>query len=328
MLMGIAGRTALVSKVISVRRRIVRRVITIRLEVMPTLIPAKRAREPTITRLRLEITEADNLFLLVQRVGSITSTNMGRRSMSRSSNLKFVIACLGFCIVVWFPTCFAYGDNLSNCLDGKYPILCDKSKLNDQQRKQAENAERRENLNTCLSGRYPSLCKKQLLNTEELSKAIAAEDQQNLSTCLTGKYPSLCKKNRLTENQRITVEKAEKAENLNTCLSGRFKILCKHELLTPSESNLVTQAEKNYVPPPSSSRKKGGGYRTCESGHWIDAVMSDGEIVKLEDGSLWEIDSGDQIDTMLWLPMTDIVACPDKLINTEDNETAGARRLR
>jgi hypothetical protein len=248
--------------------------------------------------------------------------------MSQSSNLKLVIACLGCCIGIWFSTGFAYADNLSNCLDGKYPILCDKSKLNDQQRKQAEIAERRENLNTCLSGRYPTLCKKQLLNAEELSKVISAEDQENLATCLTGKYPSLCKKNRLTENQRKTVEKAEKVENLNTCLSGRFKILCKHELLTTEESKLVIQAEKNYAPPPTSSRKKGGGYRTCESGHWIDEVMSDGGIVKLEDGSLWEIDSVDRIDTMLWLPTTDIVACPDKLINTEDNETAGARRLR
>jgi hypothetical protein len=56
--------------------------------------------------------------------------------------------------------------------------------------------------------------------------------------------------------------------------------------------------------------------------------MDDGTIVKLEDGSLWEIDSVDRIDTMLWLPTTDVTVCDDKLINTEDNETVGARRLR
>ena len=70
------------------------------------------------------------------------------------------------------------------------------------------------------------------------------------------------------------------------------------------------------------------GYSKCESGHWVDEVMSDGEIVKLEDGSLWVIDFVDRIDTMLWLPTTDIIACPNKLINTDDNETAVARRLR
>lgn len=56
--------------------------------------------------------------------------------------------------------------------------------------------------------------------------------------------------------------------------------------------------------------------------------MDSGRLVQLEDGSLWEIDPVDRIDTMLWLPVTDIVVCDDKLINTEDKETADARRLR
>jgi hypothetical protein len=67
---------------------------------------------------------------------------------------------------------------------------------------------------------------------------------------------------------------------------------------------------------------------SCESGHWIDTVSDDGTVVKLEDGSIWEVDEGDAIDSALWLPITDILACGDKLINTEDNETVTARRLR
>lgn len=66
----------------------------------------------------------------------------------------------------------------------------------------------------------------------------------------------------------------------------------------------------------------------CESGHWIDSVMDDGGIIKLEDGSLWEVDSIDRIDSMLWLPISNIVVCPYKLINTDDDETVGARRIR
>jgi hypothetical protein len=66
----------------------------------------------------------------------------------------------------------------------------------------------------------------------------------------------------------------------------------------------------------------------CESGHWVDSVSDDGDIVKLEDGSVWEIAAVDTVDSMLWLPTTDIIACDDKLINTEDNETVEATRLK
>lgn len=66
----------------------------------------------------------------------------------------------------------------------------------------------------------------------------------------------------------------------------------------------------------------------CESGHWIASVNRDGEIVILEDGSVWLVDPIDQIDSMLWLPISDVVACNDKLINTDDGETVSARRIR
>jgi hypothetical protein len=66
----------------------------------------------------------------------------------------------------------------------------------------------------------------------------------------------------------------------------------------------------------------------CESGHWISSVNRDGEVIILEDGSVWLVDPIDQIDSSLWLPISDIVACSDKLINVDDNETVGARRVR
>ena len=84
---------------------------------------------------------------------------------------------------------------------------------------------------------------------------------------------------------------------------------------------------KQYAnkPLPRSRRFSSSG---CEAGHWVDSVSNDGQIVKLEDGSIWEVDAVDAIDSALWLPTTDIVACDDKLINTEDNETVSATRLR
>ena len=66
----------------------------------------------------------------------------------------------------------------------------------------------------------------------------------------------------------------------------------------------------------------------CESGHWVKHVSDDGTIVILEDGSVWQIGGGDEIDTALWLPVTAITACDDKLINTDDGEVAAANRIR
>jgi hypothetical protein len=68
-------------------------------------------------------------------------------------------------------------------------------------------------------------------------------------------------------------------------------------------------------------------FAACEGGHWIKSVSSDGEIVVLEDGSIWQVDSLDTIDSALWLPTTNIVACDDKLINTDDDETVEAVRI-
>jgi hypothetical protein len=66
---------------------------------------------------------------------------------------------------------------------------------------------------------------------------------------------------------------------------------------------------------------------SCDEGHWVSEVSDSGAIVVLEDESVWLIDPPDRIYTALWLPTTDITACDDKLINTEDGEVAGARRV-
>ena len=97
-------------------------------------------------------------------------------------------------------------------------------------------------------------------------------------------------------------------------------------LVTQAAENRTTENRKQYVGKVPTSR----GHRSsgCESGHWVDSVSNDGQIVKLEDGSIWEVDAVDTIDSALWLPTTDIVACDDKLINTEDNETVSATRIR
>ena len=74
--------------------------------------------------------------------------------------------------------------------------------------------------------------------------------------------------------------------------------------------------------------RRGSNFGSCEADHWIDSVIDDGSIVKLEDGSLWEVALADQVDASLWLPTTEITVCEGKLINTEDNEAVEAIRLR
>ncbi|CAN1538489.1 hypothetical protein MCEORH2_01706 [Methylophilaceae bacterium] len=102
---------------------------------------------------------------------------------------------------------------------------------------------------------------------------------------------------------------------------------------TLRELEAINQRHQPQVDDPSSLAKKKfrrnvASSHGCESGHWVDSVSDDGDIVKLEDGSVWEIAAADTVDSMLWLPTTDIIACDDKLINTEDNETVEAVRLK
>jgi hypothetical protein len=66
----------------------------------------------------------------------------------------------------------------------------------------------------------------------------------------------------------------------------------------------------------------------CDHGHWVAKVLADGEFVKLEDNSLWQIDVIDRIDTTLWLPTEEIVICEDLLINTDSGDKVQARQIR
>ncbi|MDI6854812.1 MAG: hypothetical protein QME75_14565 [Deltaproteobacteria bacterium] len=64
--------------------------------------------------------------------------------------------------------------------------------------------------------------------------------------------------------------------------------------------------------------------------HWIADKSDDGSIIILEDGSVWQVDPVDRVDSMLWLPTEDIII-PDSydcLINTDNGEKVDAIRIR
>ena len=255
--------------------------------------------------------------------------------MGRFFNLIFFLAltCLA-ASPVKAQSDFEKSQNLTTCLNGRYPNLCKKYWLSQDETKRVESAEYRENLKTCLTGRYPALCNRNKLHTDDTQQVLVAENRENFKTCITGRYKALCKKNLLTESELKQVLAAEQSENLRTCLTGSYPSLCDKSLLTTEQLSKVQTAEYR-----STSSQKQHSERSlpaarnyasssCESGHWINSVSSDGQIVSLEDGSVWKIDIVDAIDSALWLPTTDIVVCDDKLINTEDSETVSARRIR
>jgi hypothetical protein len=66
----------------------------------------------------------------------------------------------------------------------------------------------------------------------------------------------------------------------------------------------------------------------CSTGHWISGNIDDGRYIKLEDGSLWEVDGADTVDSSLWLELDNITACNGKLINTDERESVDARRIK
>ena len=65
----------------------------------------------------------------------------------------------------------------------------------------------------------------------------------------------------------------------------------------------------------------------CETGHWIQEVSSGGKLIKLEDGSLWQVSSIDVITSLLWLPVSEIAVCGNTMINTDDNESVTVTRI-
>lgn len=66
----------------------------------------------------------------------------------------------------------------------------------------------------------------------------------------------------------------------------------------------------------------------CIDGHWISSVMASGKLVKLEDGTIWEVDPIDRIHTILWLPVDGILVCGQTLIKTSSGVKVRAKPIK
>ena len=215
--------------------------------------------------------------------------------------------------------------NLRTCLSGRYPALCNHAALSAEQLRQVREAENRENLRMCITGNYPALCDHSRLTPEQAKSVQESERVANLRLCMTGRYPALCNHKVLSSSELAQVRAAEHSENLRVCMEGRYSAICNHSLLSADEAKSVASAEARAaasrpVQPPAGARRSQPG--TCDTGLSIASVAGDGKVITLNDGSLWEVDDVDTIDTALWLPASDVVVCNGKMINTDDNESA------
>jgi hypothetical protein len=68
--------------------------------------------------------------------------------------------------------------------------------------------------------------------------------------------------------------------------------------------------------------------KPMESEHRIKSVGCGGEIVILDDDSVWTIAPHDRLHTMVWLSLTPIAVGDCQLINTEDGQAVAAERIR
>ena len=169
-----------------------------------------------------------------------------------------------------------------------------------------------ENLRTCLDGRYPNLCDRSRLTGDQRQQADAAERRANFDVCRTGQYAALCRKNLLTPEQRRTVDTAERDYNRSICLDGRFAALCRRELLSADEQARVAQSERRAAPPvkPTPDRRGAAPAQACHEATILSPspfLGNHDEVVRLSDGSIWQV----QYEYLyLYAYFSPVVICP------------------
>ena len=92
--------------------------------------------------------------------------------------------------------------------------------------------------------------------------------------------------------------------------------------LGPWGGSSTKEPSRPSRPPPKASPDR------CIDGHWISSVSNNGQIVVLEDRSVWEVDAVDAIKSMLWLPTQKVLICGNRMINNSNGKVVRAVRLK
>ncbi|SMY17479.1 hypothetical protein [Photobacterium aquimaris] len=154
-----------------------------------------------------------------------------------------------------------------------------------------------------------------LIVTFQTSQALA--DQENLRRCLDGNYPTLCEYHLLTATQKSQAKEAERQVNLKRCLDGNYPTLCNYSLLSEQEKQKAKQAESATLSKEKQNNAKGEVIRRTRTDSCYETSIvkptpfmgNDGEIFKLNDGSLWEVKYEYEY---LYAYYPDVIMCPSK----------------
>jgi hypothetical protein len=66
----------------------------------------------------------------------------------------------------------------------------------------------------------------------------------------------------------------------------------------------------------------------CEA-DYIQSVSDSGEVIVLESGHVFQVDSGDKVESMIWLPADHVLICGGEIIDTDENgEKVGVTQLK
>jgi hypothetical protein len=108
-----------------------------------------------------------------------------------------------------------------------------------------------------------------------------------------------------------------------------------HKLTEKEREALRSHIESLLIEIAKLGKKSGVKvYAGVGGGHWIQKNVESGKYIILEDGSIWEIDPLEKIDSMLWLPISEITVIESSsgspgfnylLINTDDGGEAHAK---
>lgn len=102
----------------------------------------------------------------------------------------------------------------------------------------------------------------------------------------------------------------------------------------PSVSQAPTKPRSTKASPPTS--RPAAAYGTVGAGHWVKENVDRGAFIRLEDGSLWEIDRLERLNARLWLRTARIVVLTSTrgspgygylLLNIDDGEKAHAKYI-
>lgn len=114
------------------------------------------------------------------------------------------------------------------------------------------------------------------------------------------------------------------------------KLMSHVSIRADAKPSVTPEAHQDSPPPPAPraapaappARAAGAFHGSCESGLSVRSKADDGSIIILDDGSVWQVSGADTVDARLWLPAEEIVACDDKLINTDEKSTVEAQRIK